>query len=86
LLITGCVPLANAQRRAAKYVIFLQGTILRQSKSISTTEAAEYAHEMLRLSQKARHVVRDLDPKVCKQCKPHFSACNTSFQERNDLL
>lgn len=43
---------------------WLQGTILRQSKSLSAPDAAVYASEMTKLAQKARHVVRDLDPKV----------------------
>ena len=40
-----------------------KGAILRQSKGISAADAAKYASEVLRLTQKARHVVRDLDPK-----------------------
>lgn len=39
------------------------GTILRQSKTLSATEAARYATEMLKLTAKARHVVRDIEPK-----------------------
>jgi hypothetical protein len=31
---------------------------------VSADAAAKYAAEMLRLTAKARHVVRDLDPKV----------------------
>jgi hypothetical protein len=41
-----------------------KGTILRHSKSLSTTAASDYAHEMIKLAHKARHVVRDLEPKV----------------------
>lgn len=42
----------------------MQGTILRQSKSLSPGDAAIYAKEMAALTAKARHVVRDLNPKV----------------------
>jgi len=45
------------------------GTILRQSKSFSEEQAARYAVEVLRLTNRARHFVRDLEPKVCvKSC------------------
>jgi hypothetical protein len=40
------------------------GNILRQSKGITADQAAKYAAEMMKLTMKARHVVRDLDPKV----------------------
>ena len=40
-----------------------KGAILRQSKGISAADAAKFAAEVLKLTQKARHVVRDLDPK-----------------------
>lgn len=39
------------------------GTILRQSKSLSSTDAAIFATEMSKLTAKARHVIRDLNPK-----------------------
>jgi dynein light chain roadblock-type len=39
------------------------GTILRQSKSLSSSDAAIFATEMSKLTAKARHVVRDLNPK-----------------------
>jgi hypothetical protein len=44
------------------------GAVLRQSKGISTDTAAKYAAEMLKLTHKARHVVRDIDPKVSLFC------------------
>lgn len=40
-----------------------KGVILRQSKSLSSADASTFAIEMLRLTAKARHTVRDLDPK-----------------------
>jgi len=40
------------------------GVIMRQSKTMTADNAAKYAAEMMKLTQKARHVVRDLDPKV----------------------
>lgn len=40
------------------------GTILRQSKSFSNEVAAAYASEVLALTKRARHMVRDLDPRV----------------------
>lgn len=39
---------------------------MRQSKTITADHAAKYAAEMMKLTQKARHVVRDLDPKVSR--------------------
>lgn len=41
-----------------------KGTILRQSKGMSSEQAAKYSTELLALTNKARHVVRDIDPKV----------------------
>ena len=40
-----------------------KGVLLRQSKGITTAEAARVAAEVLKLANKARHVVRDLEPK-----------------------
>jgi dynein light chain roadblock-type len=40
-----------------------KGVLLRQSKGISTADAVKFAAEMIKLTGKARHVVRDLDPK-----------------------
>ena len=40
-----------------------KGNILRQSKGISTADALRFATDVMKLTQKARHVVRDLDPK-----------------------
>ena len=40
------------------------GAILRQSKGMTAREAAAYAAPVLALTQRARHAVRDLDPKV----------------------
>ncbi len=37
---------------------------MRQSKGLTADAAAKYAAEMLRLTMKARHVVRDWEPKV----------------------
>ena len=42
-----------------------RGTILRHSKSLSAAQAEDYAHALSGLTQMARHVVRDLEPKVC---------------------
>ena len=41
-----------------------EGVILRQSKSFSDQLAQSYAAEVVKLARRARHVVRDLDPKV----------------------
>jgi len=47
------------------YVIAdVTGVVLRQSKSFSSETASTYAREVLSLTRRARHVVRDLDPKV----------------------
>ena len=46
-----------------------RGTILRHSKSLKAGEAEDYAHALSQLTHKARHVVRDLDPKVRCPCK-----------------
>ena len=43
------------------------GNVLRKSKSYSDEQAAMYAVEVLRLTNRARHFVRDLEPKVCTQ-------------------
>ena len=40
-----------------------KGVLLRQSKGISTADAVKFAAEMLKITGKARHVVRDLEPK-----------------------
>ena len=46
------------------YVITdLKGVLLRQSKGITTADAVRFASEIMKLTNKARHVVRDLDPK-----------------------
>lgn len=71
LLSTLCMCLAR-RGRGPSFAVFcclsctsvLQGTILRQSKSLSPGDAAIYAKEMAALTAKARHVVRDLNPKV----------------------
>ena len=41
-----------------------EGVILRQSKAFSDELAQSYAAEVVKLARRARHVVRDLDPKV----------------------
>ena len=41
-----------------------EGHVLRQSKSYSDEVAGLYAAEVLKLTKRARHVVRDLEPKV----------------------
>jgi hypothetical protein len=40
------------------------GAVLRQSKSFTDEVAASYAEEVFKLTTRARHFVRDLDPKV----------------------
>ena len=47
------------------------GAILRQSKGMTAREAAAYAAPVLALTQRARHAVRDLDPKVSARRKQH---------------
>lgn len=42
-----------------------KGAVLRQSKGMSNETAAKFAAELLPLTNKARHVVRDIDAKVC---------------------
>lgn len=51
------------------------GQILRKSKNFSATDAASYAKEVLTLTMRARHVVRDLDPKVRTRRDPRSSVC-----------
>jgi hypothetical protein len=41
-----------------------EGVVVRQSKSFTDEQAAMYSLEVLRLTNRARHFVRDLDPKV----------------------
>ena len=41
-----------------------EGGILRQSKGLTARDAAAYAAPVLVLTNRARHAVRDLDPKV----------------------
>ena len=41
------------------------GEVLRKLPSLSTERAKEYGDEVMKLAKMARHVVRDLDPKVC---------------------
>ena len=41
-----------------------EGAVVRQSKSFSDEVAASYATEVNKLTKRARHLVRDLDPKV----------------------
>lgn len=45
-------------------IVDSEGAVLRQSKGMNNETAAKYGMEMMRLTQKARHVVRDLDPSV----------------------
>lgn len=45
-------------------IVDKSGVIIRQSKSLSSEDAAVYATEMSALASKARHVVRDLNPKT----------------------
>jgi hypothetical protein len=40
------------------------GNVVRQSKSFTDEVAASYAGEIVKLTKRARHFVRDLDPKV----------------------
>jgi hypothetical protein len=47
-----------------------EGVILRQSKSFSDQLAHVYAAEVVKLARRARHVVRDLDPKVRRHNPP----------------
>ena len=51
------------------------GQILRKSKNFSATDAASYAKEVLTLTMRARHAVRDLDPKVRTRRGPRSSVC-----------
>lgn len=59
----------------------LSGIILRQSKGISSADAVRFASEILKLASRARHVIRDLDPKVSYSFLYCFSnsASNTFF-------
>lgn len=43
-------------------IVDSEGAVLRQSKGMNNETAAKCGMEMMRLTQKARHVVRDLDP------------------------
>ena len=43
------------------------GGILRQSKGLTARDAAAYAAPVLALTTRARHAVRDLDPKVSER-------------------
>ena len=71
--------------------VFL-GIILRQSKGISTADATRFASEILKLASRARHVIRDLDPKVCfdfldvrDNCHQHFPHKLWNLILQNDL-
>lgn len=52
-----------------------EGTILRQSKGLSARDAAMYATQILALTARARHAVRDLDPKVRQPARARAHAC-----------
>jgi hypothetical protein len=45
------------------------GGILRQSKGLTARDAAAYAAPVLVLTNRARHAVRDLDPKVSERAE-----------------
>ena len=47
-----------------------EGNVVRQSKSFSDEVAASYAGEVSKLTKRARHLVRDLDPKVSPRRAP----------------
>ena len=52
-----------------------EGAVVRQSKSFSDEVAASYATEVNKLTKRARHLVRDLDPKVRQPAvRAHASA------------
>lgn len=40
-----------------------QGVILRHSKGFTQDEAADFSGQLMELTQKAQHVVRDLEPR-----------------------
>lgn len=42
-----------------------QGQVLRRYPQMSLEDAEKYAHSMISLTNQARGVVRDLNPKVC---------------------
>jgi hypothetical protein len=47
------------------------GEVLRKLATLSTEKAKEYGDEIMKLAKMARHVVRDLDPKVrCVKRRP----------------
>ena len=50
----GCLALASSAP---------QGVLLRHSKSFTQDQAIEFSNELRELTQKARHVVRDLEPR-----------------------
>ncbi len=51
------------------------GVILRQSKTFSSAAAMQYATEVLALTKRARHVVRDIDPKVRGGARGGMEGC-----------
>jgi hypothetical protein len=48
----------------AYVIVSNDGEVLRKMPGLSTEKAKEYGDEVMKLARKARHVVRDLDPKV----------------------
>ncbi len=48
------------------------GEVLRKLPTLSTERAKEYGDEVMKLAKMARHVVRDLDPKVASRVPNPF--------------
>lgn len=48
----------------AYVIVNNEGEVLRKMPGLTTEKAKEYGDEIMKLAKKARHVVRDLDPKV----------------------
>lgn len=48
----------------AYVIINNDGEVLRKMPGLATEKAKDYGDEVTKLAKKARHVVRDLDPKV----------------------
>lgn len=55
------------------------GSVLRQSKSFTDEVAVSYAEEVFKLTTRARHFVRDLDPKVRAMGSPALCASKGQF-------
>ena len=64
----------------AYVIISNEGEVLRKLPGMPTEKAKDYGDEVMKLARKARHVVRDLDPKVRTACNAVGAALGERFR------